>query len=87
MIFDVRIKGKALKYLKNLDKKRKTRISEIISVLEIDPIPFKSFDIVKLKGYDNAYRVRVGDLRVTYEILWGEKEIIIHFIGPRGKAY
>ena len=87
MILDVRIKGKALKYLKNLDKKRKARVGEIISVLEIDPIPFKSFDVVKLRGYDNAYRIRLGDLRVTYEILWREKGIIIHFIGPRGKAY
>ena len=87
MIFEVRVKGKALNYLKVLDAKKKDRIKEVILILEKDPVPFKACDVSKLKGYDNAYRIRLGDLRIVYEILWHEKAIMIDFIGPRGKAY
>jgi len=87
MIFSIKIKKHALKYLKSLDKKRKSRLSELISTLKTDPVPFKAFDVAKLKGYDNFYRIRLGDLRIVYEVLWKEKRIVIHFIGPREKAY
>jgi len=50
-------------------------------------VPFKACDVSKLKGFDNAYRIRIGDLRIVYEIIWNEKVILIDFIGPRGKAY
>ncbi len=87
MIFEVKIKGKALNYLKAIDEKKKGRIKEIVLILEQDPVPFKTCDVSKLKGYGNAYRIRVGDLRIVYEILWHEKSVLISFIGPRGKAY
>jgi mRNA interferase RelE/StbE len=86
-MFEVRIKGKALNYLKALDEKKKSRIREIRLILEKDPVPFKACDVSKLKGYDNVYRIRVGDLRIVYEVFWLEKAILIDYIGPRGKAY
>ena len=52
-----------------------------------DPIPFRKFDVAKLKGYENTYRIRIGNLRIVYEVNWDEKRILIHFIGPREKAY
>jgi mRNA-degrading endonuclease RelE of RelBE toxin-antitoxin system len=33
--------------------------------LKNDPIPFRKFDIVKLNGYENIYRIRIGDLRIA----------------------
>ncbi|MGQ9690910.1 MAG: type II toxin-antitoxin system RelE family toxin [Thermoproteota archaeon] len=33
------------------------------------------------------YRIRIGDLRIVYGVNWSEKKILIHFIGPREKAY
>jgi len=50
-------------------------------------MPFRKFDVTKLRGYENTYRVRVGDLRIVYEVDWDEKRILIHFAGPRRKAY
>lgn len=87
MTFTLVIKRKPLKYLENIDRKRKTRVSELFSTLKTDPVPFKSLDVVKLAGYENAYRIRAGNLRITYEVLWEKREIKIHFVGPRGKAY
>jgi len=39
----------------------------------------------KLKGYPMAFRIRIGDWRITYEVL--KKEIIIHDIRQRKKGY
>ncbi len=44
-------------------------------------------DVSKLKGYDNIYRVRIGDLRLVYGVIWEERKILIHYLGPRGRAY
>jgi mRNA interferase RelE/StbE len=86
-MFKVEAKKKTLKSFEALSEKRKDEIKEIIIALKSDPIPFRKFDVVKLKGYENNYRVRVGNLRVVYEVNWDEKRILIHFIGSRKKAY
>ena len=86
-MFTIEIKRKALRKLTKLDKKRKETIKEIISTLKLYPIPFKKADVSKLKGYDNVYRIRAGDARIVYEILWARRTIIINYIGPREKAY
>ena len=49
-------------------------------------MPFRKFDVAKLEGYENTYRVRVGDLRIVYKVDWDGKRILIHYIGPRGKS-
>ena len=86
-MFNIRIKRKALKKLTRLDERRKKTTREIVSILKLDPIPFRKADVSKLKGYDNIYRIRVGDLRIVYEVLWDQRTIVIHYIGPREKAY
>ncbi len=48
------------------------RIAEKIEQLAEDPRPD---GVVKMKGSDNEYRIRIGDYRVRYEI--DDKELII----------
>jgi len=86
-MFNITIKRKALRKLAKLDEKRRKTIKEIVLILKLDPIPFRKADVGKLKGYDNIYRIRVGDLRIVYEVLWAPRTIVIHYIGPREKAY
>ena len=33
------------------------------------------------------YKLRVGDYRVIYEVLWDEETIVIHAIGHRREVY
>jgi mRNA-degrading endonuclease RelE of RelBE toxin-antitoxin system len=56
-MFTIEIKRKALRKLTELDEKRKERIREIVSILKMDPIPFRKVDVdvCKLEGYDNVY--------------------------------
>ncbi|MEM0058698.1 MAG: type II toxin-antitoxin system RelE/ParE family toxin [Candidatus Bathyarchaeia archaeon] len=86
-MFAVKIKRKALRKLEKLSAKQRQDIKTIIMILKSDPIPFKKVDVCKLQGYDNTYRIRAGNLRIVYQILWDEKTILIHYIGPREKAY
>ncbi|MEM3404130.1 MAG: type II toxin-antitoxin system RelE/ParE family toxin [Nitrososphaeria archaeon] len=68
-------------------RKGKKEIKEVLLVLRDNPLPFKRLDVLKLEGYDNTYRIRIGSLRIVYEVNWDERKVLIHFIGPRGKAY
>jgi len=86
-MFAIKIKRKALRKLEKLSQKQKQNIKTVILSLKTDPIPFKKADVCKLQGYDNTYRIRIGNLRIVYQILWDDKTILIHYIGPRKKAY
>ena len=86
-MFNISLKRKALRKLTKLDEKRKKTIEEIVLILKLDPIPFRKADVSKLKGYDSVYRIRVGDLRIVYEVLWARRTIVIHYLGSREKAY
>jgi mRNA interferase RelE/StbE len=87
LAFTVEIKRKALKFIEGLDHRRKQTIRETILILKEDPVPFRKVDVAKLKGFESTYRVRIGDLRLVYTISWEERKILIHYVGPRDKAY
>ncbi len=86
-MFNVKIKRKALKNLAKIDLEQKRNLKETILLLKTDPLPFKKTDICKLKDYDNTYRIRVGSIRIVYDVLWTQKTILIHYVGTREKAY
>ncbi len=52
------------KALQKLSKKERTKLKEILHRIVIGDIVH--MDVVKLKGRDDIYRVRKGDLRVMY---------------------
>lgn len=56
----------AAKEVRKLDPQNHRRILAGISELEREPRPH---GVRKLAGYDNAWRVRVGDYRVLYEVI------------------
>ena len=86
-MFEIKIKRKALRALAKIDRKQKRKIKSVILILKNNPIPFKKADICKLKGCNNTYRIRIGTIRIVYEVLWNEKTILIHYVGRREKAY
>ena len=64
MIYAVFIEPYAQKQLRKLDRKAIPLIKEAIAGLALNP---RSFGYKKLKG-EEAYRIRVGDYRIIYEI-------------------
>ena len=64
--------------IKKLDKATRSRVIAGIKKLPLD-------DIKKLKGYENSYRLRIGDYRVIYKS--DGYTILIADVLPRGEAY
>lgn len=62
------------KQIAKLPSKMQARIDEKIYQLAVQPRPE---GVRKLKGYDNEYRIRVGNYRVRYEISDAESLIRI----------
>lgn len=68
----------ASKAIERLDKAVKQRIR-----IGIEALP--AGDVKKLKGYSNAYRLRVGEYRVLFDM--DSDSIRVTNVLPRGAAY
>ncbi len=72
------------KFLDSLDAKTREKIKEYL--LEIKKNPFlEGGDIKKLKKHKNCYRLRIGKIRIVYEVTKEDIEIID--IDYRGNIY
>lgn len=83
-VWKIQILHDVKKVLKKLPKNLLARIWKKINDLRNDRYPPGS---VKLEGYDNLFRVRVGDWRIIYAIEEDRLVIVILEIGPRGEIY
>lgn len=72
------------KQLAQLPKNFHDRIVDKILNLAEDPRPSGA---KKLKGYQNEYRIRIGDYRVRYEVDEGESVVIVLNCRHRKDAY
>ena len=85
--FSVKVKRRALRTLERLPVHYRLRVLELLEHLAKNPIPFRDYDLKKLRGFEDTFRIRIGDIRVVYTIDWGSKTIMVHFIGTREHAY
>ena len=68
----------ARKFIRRLPQKHQQRIVTAIFALP-------KGDVAPLEGEKSAYRLRVGDWRVVYQVIGDE--IIIRKVGNRGDVY
>jgi mRNA interferase RelE/StbE len=82
--WQVIIHRKAERILKRLDGDLLERIRQAIRGLASEPRPpgYK-----KLTGYENFYRIRVGDWRIIYAIEDKQLIVLVLEISPRGGVY
>lgn len=86
--WQVIIHRRAEKVLQRLPKDILQRIRSAIRELsrELSPEP-RPEGCKKLAGYDNLYRIRVGEWRVSYAVEEDKLIILVLEISPRGGAY
>jgi mRNA interferase RelE/StbE len=72
------------KVFRRLPRNILQRIREAISGLITDPLPP---GCKKLVGYENLYRLRVGDWRISYAVEQEQLIILVIEVAPRGSAY
>jgi mRNA interferase RelE/StbE len=84
MKYQVIIPRSVQKQLDDLPDSVYRRMIERIVALKEDPRPR---GCVKLKGYENEYRIRVGDYRVRYEVHDRESVVLLLHCGHRRDIY
>lgn len=84
MSYRIEYKPSAEREFLALPKEVQKRIRPKIEALAIDPRPPGS---KKLRGYQNRWRIRVGDYRVIYEVYDRELLVLIVKIGHRSDVY
>ena len=87
MSFKIKAKKRVITFIAKISDKQKKKIEELLLLLKDEPIPVKSADVAKLKGFDNIYRIRIVKIRILYEVKWNEKIILMHRISYRKDAY
>ena len=75
MAYRIEVKPQAEKALARIPNPHRRRIARAIDALARTPRPA---GCTKLTGGDNAYRIRVGDYRVVYEVL--DRVLIVYIV-------
>ena len=65
-MFEIYLSNKTLKALKKLDKGIVERLRKLLLNLETSPLPIREYDIKKISGIENVYRVRISEYRRNY---------------------
>ncbi len=81
---EIRYSKRALKYLIKMQAPKAAKIRA--SIARIANGDTKGLNIVHMEVVD-AYRLRVGDFRIIYEIHEDELNLIVIKVGPRGDVY
>lgn len=84
MTYEVRLRPRAKKELQKISTQDQKKITLALRLLQENPRPP---GVKKLRGREGAYRVRVGDYRVIFEINDGELLVLVIRIGHRGDVY
>lgn len=83
-MFRIEFSSKAKKGFNHLQDEK---IEEAIKVLALDPVPAERYDVKKLKGMQDTFRIRIGKMRMVYTIIWKDKVVLISRIGSREGVY
>lgn len=83
-MYSVFVKPKAKKYLdKVVAAEYREKIKEAIRFLATEPVPFREYDVKKVEGLEDNYRIRIGKYRFVYAIFRIENSIVVTKIDKR----
>jgi len=82
-MFEIFLSNAAKKALKNLDKRIAERVKKALLALKTSPLPIKEYDIKKVVGEEDTYRLRISRYRIVYDVDWNNKTITVIKIDKR----
>lgn len=83
-MFHVYLLKEAEKELDKLPIKIQSKIRQQIKTLANFP---RVRNCVKISGYEDTFRLRVGDYRALFKVYSGKNVIVVTQIGHRGRVY
>ncbi|MBW4650259.1 MAG: type II toxin-antitoxin system RelE/ParE family toxin [Kastovskya adunca ATA6-11-RM4] len=84
MVYQVEIAPAAQRQIRKLTTDVQQKIIQRLEALAVDPYPA---GVVKMRGEQSLYRVRLGDYRIIYEIQDEELLILVLKVGHRRDVY
>lgn len=84
MIYSVSVKKDVIKAIAHLDHSYRVRVADVLRSLAVDPRPH---GCTPLKGFPDTWRIRIGDIRIVYEI--HDDRLLVHVVrvGHRKDVY
>lgn len=76
-MYEVRPYRKLEKDIRDFHANVKNRIRELLLELQYEPLPREKYDLKKVEGREETYRIRISYARVVYEIQWEDKIVKI----------
>lgn len=83
-VYTVLLKRDPERIMRRLPADLRRRIQQAINALADDP---RHAGVVAVKGLSSAYRVRVGDWRIVYQIEDDVLIVLVLEVAPRGEVY
>ena len=84
-MLEVELSSASTRFLKKVDKALARRLIERIEKLASEPFPSEAKRIINRK--EKIFRVRVGDYRIQYVVLYDRNILFITDIDKRERAY
>jgi mRNA interferase RelE/StbE len=84
--YGFRWRERAVRQLRGLPQPAALTILRALTPLGDDPRR-PDANVKKLTGYEDRYRLRVGDYRVIYEVMEGQLVILVVGVGHRREIY
>ena len=84
MAYTIRFRPSATRSMRKLPRSVQVRLKPRIDALAENPRPP---GVDKLAGEENAYRIRVGDYRIIYEVRDIVLVVVVMRIGHRREVY
>ena len=85
-MFRVLVSPKPSKAIKELDAKLKERVDNIVNTLILNPWPARDFDLSKIAGMEDCFRIRTGQFRICYHVNTDISEITIYRFERKGET-
>ncbi len=85
-MFELRFSSSAKKFLRDCDVKLRNRLKLLFETLSQVPLPAKDYDLKKISGTADTYRIRLSSYRVVYVIYSDQKLIRLLKIERRDES-
>jgi mRNA interferase RelE/StbE len=84
LAYAIQFKPAALRQLEKLPREAQKRLAATIEALRDDPLPP---ECKKMASVPDAWRIRVGDYRVVYQVHRGALLVLVVTVGNRKDVY
>jgi mRNA interferase RelE/StbE len=86
-MYTLKIHKKAVKFFKSRSISERGIIKIKLDFLTENPYSHPQLDIKKLKGDEEVFRLRVGKIRIIYQIINNDLIVFVISAGSRGDIY